>query len=152
YYVVVAGNIAGNSTHSNCQYIKIEIPELEAPELSFVLPNPTDIDTISLVWENIDGTTEYYVFRSDTYIWSVEGLTPIATEISTTYVDTLPSEGYYFYVIVASDGVRNSSHSNCQYVEYKIPHVREFTIISSLVLGAFVVSLVVLKTRKNRLK
>ncbi|MHA1218371.1 MAG: hypothetical protein ACTSO5_06780, partial [Candidatus Heimdallarchaeaceae archaeon] len=66
--------------------------------------------------------------------------------------DTLPSEGYYFYVIVASDGVRNSSHSNCQYVEYKIPHVREFTIISSLVLGAFVVSLVVLKTRKNRLK
>ncbi len=148
YYVIVAENFVGNSTHSNCQYVEVVFPDLEAPELAPILPNPTDSSSISLVWDSIDGAIEYYVFRSASYIWSVEGLIPLTTVVTASYIDSLPNEGYYFYVIVANDGARNSTHSNCEYIEYKTVHVREFTI-ASLILGVFVISLVILKTRKK---
>jgi ribosomal protein L31/fibronectin type 3 domain-containing protein len=135
YYVVVAENFAGNSSHSNCQYVEVSITDLDAPELSTILPNPTELSSISLIWDDVDGATEYYVYRSTSYIWSVEGLTPITTVGSPSYVDSLPSEDYYFYVIVASDGLRTSIHSNCEYIEYKLPTLHEFFIISSLIIG-----------------
>jgi hypothetical protein len=152
YYVIVAGNSACNSTLSNCQYIEIISPELDVPELSFILPNPTETDVVSLVWDSIDDATEYYVYRSDSYIWSVEGLTPIATEISTSYVDTLPAEGFYFYVIVATDGTRNSTISNCEYIQYKLPVLSEFTVITSLIMSSCVILFVIMRTRKKRTK
>ena len=152
YYVVVAESFVGNSSHSNCQYVEVNFPDLDAPELSFILPNPTEIDSISLVWDAIDEATEYYVFRSESYIWSVENLTPIATAGSNSYIDTLPDEGFYFYVIVTNDGVRNSTHSNCEYTQYKLPTLQEFTIVSSLIFGTFVVLFVVMRTRKKKSK
>jgi ribosomal protein L31 len=152
YYVIVAENIAGKSPYSNCQYVEVRFPDLEAPELAIILPNPTDLTSISLVWDDIDGATNYYVYRSDTYIWSVDGLIPIAIENSNSYVDALPAEGNYFYVIVATDGVRNSTHSNCVYVVYELPHVQEFVIISGLILGTFVILFIHTRTRKKNLK
>ena len=152
YYVIVAENFAGNSTHSNCQYVEVKFADLEAPELAPLLPNPTDSDSISLEWDSIDGAIEYFIYRSTSYIWSVESLTPIATVGITSYVDTLPSEGYYFYVIVASDGILNSTHSNCEYVEYKVPHLREFSIVSGLIVAAFVLVFVVTRIRKRNFK
>ena len=152
YYVVVAENFAGNSSHSNCQYVEVKFADLDAPELSIILPNPTDSSSISLEWASIDGAIEYYIYRSDTYIWSVEGLTPIDIVGTTSYVDTLPSEGYYFYVIIVSDGIANSTHSNCEYVEYKVPHLREFSIVSGLILASFVLVFVVTRIRKKNSK
>jgi len=152
YYVVVAGNQFWNSSHSNCQYVEVKLADLDAPELATILPNPTDSNSISLVWDSIAVAIEYYIYRSDTYIWSVEGLTPLATVGTTSFIDSLPSEGYYFYVIVANDGVLNSTHSNCEHVEYKIPHVREFTIISGLILSAFVLVSVITRIRKRNFK
>ncbi|GAH25031.1 unnamed protein product, partial [marine sediment metagenome] len=87
YYVIVAGNFAGNSSHSNCQYVEVIFPDFKAPELTPILPNPTEVNSISLVWDSIDGATEYYIYRSDSYIWSVEGLTPVDTVITTSFVD-----------------------------------------------------------------
>ena len=147
---IVAGNLAGNSSHSNCQYVEVKFADLEAPELAPILPNPTDSDSISLVWDSIDDATGYYIYRSNTYIWSVEGLTPIATVSTTSYIDSLPSEGYFFYTIVASDGILNSTHSNCEYVEYKVPHLREFSIVSGLILAAFVLVFAVTRIRKRK--
>ncbi|MCG3254558.1 MAG: hypothetical protein KAU62_00655 [Candidatus Heimdallarchaeota archaeon] len=152
YYVVVAENFVGNSSHSNCQYVEVKFSVLLAPELAPILPNPTDSDSISLVWDSIDETTEYYIYRSTSYIWSVEGLTPLATIGSTSYIDSLPSEGYYFYVIVATDGAKNSTHSNCEYVEYKVAHLREFTLVSGLILAAFALVFVVTRIRKKNFK
>ena len=151
YYAVVTGNLAGNSSHSNCQYVEVKFSVLEAPELSFILPNPIDTDSVSLMWDNVEGAVEYFAYRSESYIWSVEGLTPVATVVSAnSFIDTLPSEGFYFYVIVANDGVRNSSHSNCEYIQYKLPTLQEFTIVSSLIFGTFVVLFVVMRTRKKK--
>ena len=152
YYVIVAGNFVGNSSNSNCQYVEVIFPDLDAPELAPILPNPTDSSSISLEWDSIDGATEYYIYRSVSYIWSVEGLTPITTVGSTSYIDSLPSEGYYFYTIVANDGARNSTHSNCEYVEYKVPHLREFSIVTGLILASFVLVFVVTRIRKRNSK
>ena len=67
-----------------------------------------------------------------------------------SYTDILSSEGYYFYVIVANDGVRNSTRSNCEYIEYKLPSLNEFTIVSGLILGVSVLVLVVTGIRKKK--
>ncbi len=150
YYVIVAGNLAGNSSHSNCQFVEVRIADLPPPELATIIPNPTDISNVFLDWNDIDGAIEYYVYRSTSYIWSVEGLTPIAITISSTHTDSLPAEGYFFYVIVATDGVRNSTASNCAYIHYEVPHLREFTLITGLIVSAFVISLIVIRKRKNR--
>ncbi len=152
YYVVIAENFVGNSSISNCQYIEVKFPDLEAPELATILPNPTDITSVSLVWNEIIGVTDYYIYRSDSYIWSVESLTPIDTVSTNSYVDSLPAEGYYFYVIVATDGVRNSTHSNCEYVEYKLPTLNEFVAISSLIVGSFVTIYAILQYRRKAKK
>ncbi len=123
----------------------------DAPELAFIVPNPTETSIVSIDWNNISRANSYFIYRSDYYIWSVEELTPIDEVSNSYYADTLPTEGFFYYVIVASNYVGNSSHSNCQYVEYRLPHVREFTIISSLIIGAMVISLVVMKTRRNKI-
>ena len=152
YYVIVAENFVGNSTHSNCQYVEVTFPDLDAPKLSPILPNPTEITSISLVWGSVDGAVEYYIYRSSSYIWSVGVLSPIATVYTNSFIDTLPSEGYYFYVVVASDGFRNSSHSNCEYVEYKLPTLHEFAIVSGLIIGVFAILFLVTRIRKKNTK
>ncbi|MCK5410130.1 MAG: hypothetical protein KAJ30_07680, partial [Candidatus Heimdallarchaeota archaeon] len=155
YYVIVAENLAGNGSHSNCQYVEvkfpvIEDPFIEDPELSPLLPNPTELSSISLIWDDVDGATEYYIYRSVSYIWSVEGLTAIATVISTSYVDSIPSEGTYFYVVVASDGVMNSTHSNCEYIVYKLPTLHEYIILSSLIIGLPIFLFAITRIRKKK--
>ncbi len=150
YYVVVAENFVGNSSISNCQYVEVKFADLDIPELALILPNPTEITSISLVWDSVNGATEYYIYRSDTYIWSVDSLTPIDTVGSTAYVDTLPSEGGYFYVVIASDGVRNSTHSNCEYVEYKLPTLNEFIIPFGILCGVAVILVTTINLRKRK--
>ncbi|MFW9852170.1 MAG: hypothetical protein ACFFDS_04475 [Candidatus Thorarchaeota archaeon] len=152
YYSIVAENFAGNSTHSNCQYIEVEFSDLDSPELAPILPNPTDLASISLAWDSIDEAVEYYVYRSNSYIWSVEGLTPIDSVGTNSFNDILPSEGHYFYVIVATDSIRNSTQSNCEYIEYELPHVHEYVILSSMIIGVFVLLYAVTRRRKRVFK
>ena len=152
YYVVIAENFAGNSSLSNCQFVNIKLLDIEVPELAIILPNPSDSSSVTLVWDEIVGILEYYIYRSNTYIWTVEGLTPIATVGLNYYVDSLLSQDYYFYVIVANDGVRNSTHSNCEYVLYEIPSLDEFAIISSLIITTSVIILVINKLYKKKHK
>ncbi|MCG3259790.1 MAG: hypothetical protein H7644_08590, partial [Candidatus Heimdallarchaeota archaeon] len=149
YYVIEAVGSYGTKL-SQCEFVEVLTLSLDAPVLATILPNPTDSDSVSLEWNNIEGATEYYIYRSTSFIWNIEGLVPIDTVLSTSYLDTLPSEGYYFYVIVATDGVRNSTVSNCEHVEYKIAHVNEFGIISSMILGATLVSIVIMKIRRRK--
>ncbi len=144
-------NYAGSGTDWDIFYKLLSGLPL-APELAFIFPNPTELTTVNLDWNNVLGATSYHVYRSTSYIWSVEGLTPIATVSSSEYIDTVSSEGFYYYVIVAENFVGNSSHSNCQYVEYKLPHLREFSIVTGLILASFVLVFVVTRIRKRNSK
>ncbi len=147
FYVIMVEHFTGNTSLSNCEYVEYKI---SSPELSIILPNPTESNTIYLDWNDVLGATTYYVYRSSTYIWSVESLTSIATVSSSEFIDTLPTEGSYFYAIVASDGSIDSSHSNCQYVKYIIPTLNEFTLAISIVVGITVIFIVTASLRRKR--
>ena len=90
-------------------FYKIYAGSPTAPELAFINPNPTEINTINLDWNNISLATSYFVYRSDYYIWSVEDLLSIDEVTTSYYTDTLPSEGYYYYVIVARNLLRHAA-------------------------------------------
>lgn len=151
YYVVVADNNLSNSTHSNCEYVEVNIPSIQPPELAIVIPNPSDISNIFLDWGDVIGATEYYIYRSSSYIWSVDSLTPLTTVVDSDYIDSLPSEDYYFYVIVATDGLTNSTLSNCEYVEYRPPTLFEylFPIGLTISLACIVTFAIFLRRRKS---
>ena len=119
------------------------------PELAFIDPNPTESNIVYLDWNDLTDILNYYIYRSTSYIWSVEGLVPLATATSSDYADNLPDEGDYYYVIVAENYAGNSTHSNCQYVEYTIPHLREIFIPIGLSLGLLVALSVIVIRKKG---
>ena len=122
------------------------------PELAFIVPNPTDLSSVYLDWDDVFRTKLYHVYRTTNYIWSVQGLTPVASISSSEYIDILPAEGYYYYVIVAENFAGNSSHSNCQYIEYQLPSLNELIIISGLIIGTTVTLFIIFRTRKKNPK
>jgi len=142
---------AGAGTDADIFY-KLLICSPPAPELAFIVPNPTELDSVFLDWNNISRATSYYVYRSDYYIWSVEELEPVAEVQTSFYFDSLPSQGHFYYVIVAGNLAGNSSHSNCEYIEYKLPTLNEFIIISSLIIGIPVLLFLVARIRKKNTK
>ena len=123
-----------------------------APELSPILPNPTDISTISLDWNDVTSASVYYVYRSTSNILSVEDLTPIGDTVTTSYDDTLPAEGIYFYVVVANNFAGNSTPSNCENIEYIIPQIQEFVNISSLIICTGILVTIITRLRKKKTK
>ncbi len=123
-----------------------------APELASISPNPTENDIVNLDWNNVFRADTYYVYRSTSNISTVEGLVPITTVSSSDYIDTLPSEGVYYYVVVAENFAGNSSHSNCQDIEYKIVTTTKTKIDSLWIFGTFALLFVVIRTRKKNSK
>ncbi|HUX98003.1 MAG TPA: SBBP repeat-containing protein [Candidatus Deferrimicrobium sp.] len=112
YYVVVAGNVAGNSSISNCENVTVGIP-LTTPTLQPITPNVLGLLIID--WDTIPEAAFYYVFRSTSEITDVTGMTPIAVRSDSDFTETL-TDGTYYYAVVAGDGFANSSESNCEYV------------------------------------
>ena len=119
YYVIVAGNIAGNSSISNCESVEI-IFAPNAPILDAIVPNPDYDGVINLNWNDVSGATEYYIYRNTSIITSVSGLTPIATTSVSNYQDIIISNGTYYYIIVAGNAAGNSSISNCENVKVEL--------------------------------
>ncbi len=123
-----------------------------APEIAFVVPNPDEDGSVNLDWNDVYGADMYYVYRSSSYIWSVEGLTPIHSTSSSSFIDALPSPGFYYYVIVAQNYVGNGAQSNCQFIEYKVPALREFAITFGILGGAAVILIAITNLRKKKQK
>ncbi|MGQ4873164.1 MAG: FG-GAP-like repeat-containing protein [Promethearchaeia archaeon] len=118
YYVIVAGNAAGNSSISNCENVTVMISQttLSAPILYPISPNPDYDGFIVVNWSSVSGATIYYVYRSTSFITSVSGMTPITSTTLDYYHDNITIGNTYYYVIVAGDGSVNSSISNCENV------------------------------------
>ncbi|MFX1295498.1 MAG: FG-GAP-like repeat-containing protein [Promethearchaeota archaeon] len=120
YYVIVAGNIWGNSSISNCENVTVAIPP-SAPVLNPILPGIDDDGIIALDWNDVVETTTYYVYRDTLNITSVAGLTPIAVISESNYTDNISNNGIYYYAIIAGNIWANSSISNCESVTVDIP-------------------------------
>ena len=122
---------------------------IKSPELASIVPNPTDINTVDLSWNEIAGAKKYYILRSTSYIWSAKDLAIIDIVTSNSYADILPSEGFFYYIVIASSEFINSTISNCQHVQYRLPHVREYVITTSLILSVLIIFLAISRVRKK---
>ncbi|NVM54375.1 MAG: VCBS repeat-containing protein, partial [Candidatus Helarchaeota archaeon] len=115
FYVIVAENVFGNSSISNCESVLVRyLPG--APVLYPILPNPDNDGIIYLNWTDVGGATNYYIYRDISNITSVVALTPIATVSESNYTDTVMEYGNHYYVIVAGNSTINGSISNCESV------------------------------------
>jgi hypothetical protein len=111
---------AVNESSGTAQY-EFLIPPQKAPTLNLILPNPNDNGIITLDWDDVNGTTVYYIYRSSSNITSVMGLIPIATVTTSTYQNIVTIEGEYFYVIVAGNDGENTTLSNVESVVVDFP-------------------------------
>jgi hypothetical protein len=119
YYVVIATNTTGNSTLSNYENVTVSIPPSPIPSppyLYAISPNISTTGTINLDWDDVTGATIYYIYRNGSQISTISGLNPIVTSPTSAYQDTINTDGTYYYVVVASNTVWNTSISNCQSV------------------------------------
>ncbi len=97
------------------------IPPKQAPTLNAISPNPDDDGSIYLDWDDVDGATIYYIYRNTINVIIVGASTPIAVVSTSSYQDTVESEGSYYYVIVAGNGAGNTSASNMEDVAMDFP-------------------------------
>ena len=121
------------------------------PTLATIVPGQIGIDTLDLTWNDAEGVRQYYVYRDTSYIFSVDHLDPIFTISTNTIMDTLPTTGVYYYVVVVDNVFFNSSVSNCVFVEYSLAHVREFVIsFSILTIVATIVITLGIRRKRNQ--
>lgn len=121
-----------------------------SPDLAIINPNPTGNDEISLKWEELTDATEYHIFRSSEYIWKTKTLTPIGASGSGEYTDTLPSDGTYYYVVVAENLYGNGSISECRSITYEVPSLSEILIPVGIILGFSMVIFAVLLIKRKK--
>jgi len=115
YYAIIATDGSIVSSISNCENVTVSMP-LTEPNLLPISPNPDHDGVIYLEWIVPLGATIYYIYRDFSSISSVISLAPIDTTTDIYYHDSILSNGTYHYVIVAGDGIVNSSISNCENV------------------------------------
>jgi hypothetical protein len=135
-----------------------------APTLDPIFPNLNDDGIIYLSWSLIKGVTTYHLYRDVHYITTVETLNPIISTTSNFYTDEISSNGSYYYVLVAENGLYNSSISNVQYVEVKIStpppsepsgffseiNFAELLLFAAIVGVMQVLVVIILKNRKSK--
>ena len=124
---------------------------LPSPVLNEITPDPSTTGDISLVWAPVLAANEYHIYRSDSTITSVNVLTPIATTSAYSFVDLSIPDGNYYYVVVASNDMINSTFSNVVSVSVELPEVNEFPIISSIfILGISSLSALIIYLRRKK--
>jgi hypothetical protein len=138
YYVIMASDFAENSSISNCENVTVEISPQDpgdlpsAPQLDSIVPNPDLDGVIQLHWSLVADASIYYIYRATSNITSVLGITPIQTAATNSCLDTITTNGFYYYVIVASNGSGNSTPSNCESVQVDLFEIPGFELSFSM--------------------
>ena len=168
YYVVVANNGSTNSKPSSCKNIEISFtffnPFSEhAPILYGINPNPSSTGIITIEWEKVEDSTNYYIYRETSPIISIYELTPKFSSFDQNnqtwhetqyYTDNITENGTYYYVIVAYNGEIYSSISNCESVEV-IPErekikISGFNILTFSLVFSCTASIIIVSIRERR--
>lgn len=120
FYVVVAGNPSHNSSISNSRSVTVTLyPPPSVPSLYPI--NGSNNGIVSLNWSNTVNTVRYYIYRDNSEIFDVSGLTPLAITSQSRFIDnTITINGTYFYAIVAGNPSYNSTISNSMSVDVVI--------------------------------
>ncbi|MHA1130578.1 MAG: hypothetical protein ACTSQQ_07175 [Candidatus Helarchaeota archaeon] len=93
------------------------------PALHPITPNPSPTGVIQLSWTAASYAAYYKLYRSNTPINNsvIGALTPITTTRSTSYIDTVLSNGTYYYALIAHNVGGDGSLSNCESVKIVPP-------------------------------
>nr|MDO8113159.1 hypothetical protein [Candidatus Sigynarchaeota archaeon] len=122
YYAIVAGNAFINSTQSGTKAVTIVLP-LAAPTLSATWGWASGAFSINVSWTPETEAAWYLVYRSASPITSLGSLSPVAnvTGTTTAWIDSLTTEGTYYYKVVAANNFTTSVASNEASVDLAIP-------------------------------
>ncbi|MHA1269308.1 MAG: SBBP repeat-containing protein [Candidatus Helarchaeota archaeon] len=101
--------------------LKYDFTPPDPPLLNPISPSLDTDGKIYLNWNNVSDAVNYSIYRNTNYINSVDGLSPITHTTNTNFMDTIETNGDYYYVIVAHSYYGNSSISNCEHVMVSIP-------------------------------
>jgi fibronectin type 3 domain-containing protein len=116
YYAVKARNATGYSLYSNAQAVTVTDIKVYAPTL-----HPIDAilrinQSIQLTWNTSYRATDFNIYRSNHTITSLEDAEKVGTTSLTTFVDTPPALGQFYYVVTALFGTFESTKSNSEFV------------------------------------
>lgn len=85
-----------------------------APRVNPVIPHVCTKGAVEITWLHSEGALWYHVYRSASPITGTLGITPISVAIiDTVFIDTVMTNGTWYYVIVAGNTYYNSMVSNC---------------------------------------
>jgi peptide/nickel transport system substrate-binding protein len=122
YFYVITGENAGEETPiSNCESVLVDLPPPDAPVLSTITPNPDTDGNVFLDWNDVSYATSYNIYRANSLITDISGLTAIGASTSSQYNDNGLTDGIYYYVITAVNATGESLISNCESVTVEIP-------------------------------
>jgi hypothetical protein len=110
----------GSGTDRDIFYQQLTGLPTFAPILDPIIPNPSTDGNVSLSWIEVYGAKEYSIFRDNKNITSINSSNPIIVVSGESFKDTLNTSGDYYYAIVATNDIGNSSLSNCETVEIQL--------------------------------
>ncbi len=111
-----SSNLLGSGTDADEFYKRLVGPP-EAPILADIFPSTRALGNLTLDWTPIIGADEYNIYKSDSFIWDVDGLVPIETTSASNFADEVVEAGIYYYTITANSIYGESESSNVVSVE-----------------------------------
>ncbi|MHA1819939.1 MAG: hypothetical protein ACTSU2_04285, partial [Promethearchaeota archaeon] len=123
YYAVIAGNSTLNSSLSENVNISVQYPTAQ-PILSITNSSSEEQINYLLSWNDVEFAFYYLLYRTSENITNSSdllGKTPIYNGTNTNFNDTnLAENTSYYYVVLASNGFKNSPISNVIYLKTQI--------------------------------
>jgi len=145
-----AGDLQGSGTDNDI-FFRAFAGAPQAPFIEDIVPNPTESSSVTILWRAVPGAVSYTVYRSDFYIYDVDGLAPHDTTGSSYYIDSLSSEDVHYYVVVAENRFGESIPSNCVFVDYKLPTLFENLLSIGVTLSiSILAAVIIIRKRKQK--
>lgn len=88
----------------------------DAPENVSLATDPDNNGEVFINWHESEDATGYRIYRNTSWINDFDPSLTLVADVATnaTYTDTVPSNGTYYYVVVAYNDDGNSSISACE--------------------------------------
>ncbi len=119
YYMVIASNAFGDSRPSvvkNVPYTTSISPL--TPVLHAISSQPIESPKFTLQWDPAKGAEKYALFQSSEVVRTKISLSPIYVGAETKYACSLPSQGTYYFAVIAINQYGESFLSNCEGVTF----------------------------------
>ncbi len=112
-------DINGAGSDNDIFYKKYVGPP-QAPHIYSITPNTSITGNVSLIWTEVPAGDNYHVYRDETQIYSLSGLSVISSTSDNFFDDVILDNGTYYYVVLSENEYGKSSISNVEYLQVLI--------------------------------